>query len=790
MVGTPVAQTRAPERTPHGAPPGFDRVASLTGWSPCEDGLTLHARSGTGRAVSLFLRALAAPAWQIVLTIPDADPEPQTPIRTDSATNALQPLTAREQDGALHVGAPGNPLTVVIQRDPWQMAFIDAGGRAVCRENPSDVDGLGRPFVLPLGFVADAEAPLVTQSLHLAPDEHLFGLGEKFTPLDKRGQRIISWTQDAFGSTSERSHKNVPFVLSTRGYGLLVDSGARITWELGTQSCQSWTMAVEGPTLDMIVIAGATPAQILERYTALTGRSPLPPPWSFGLWLSGGGTYRDQAAMSALMNGAEQRDMPFDVLHIDTWWMRWRRYMDYRFDETQFPALDAFIADVHARGLKLSAWSQPYISIESPLYAEGAAGGHFLTDAHGEPLIIDYGLSLAPRPDGIIRPATPENAWNAPVAIVDLTRPETVRWFQDHMRPVLRRGVDVFKTDFGEDVPAQARAADGQTGRTLHNRYPLLYNRAVCEVVEQEKGWPLVWSRAGTAGSQRYPVCWSGDPAADWDSLACTIRGGLSLGMSGVPFWSSDIGGYRGMPSPDLYVRWAQFTLFCSHARMHGDSPREPWHFGDEADAIVRRYVALRYRWFPYFYHAAHEAVETGLPVIRAMALAFPDDPTALHLDLQYMLGDAALVAPVYTADGRRSVYLPAGRWFDDHTGAALDGPQHLTLDVPLDRLPLYVKAGTALAHMPVSRRIPSALADVPLEWRVFPGDGLTTLRGMGAPITVTCTQIDAHTQQVDWHGMGARRFSFATPDPTGTPTVLSGNSGSVRLANRLDGAS
>jgi alpha-D-xyloside xylohydrolase len=194
-------------------------------------------------------------------------------------------------------------------------------------------------------------------------------------------------------------------------------------------------------------------------------------------------------------------------------------------------------------------------------------------------------------------------------------------------------GVDVFKTDFGEDVPRDAVFGDGQTGATMHNLYPLLYNQAVSDVTQQEKGYSLVWSRSGTAGSQRFPVCWSGDPAADWDSLACTIRGGLSIGMSGIPFWTSDIGGYRGMPTPELYVRWAQFSIFCSHTRMHGDSPREPWVFGDEAVEIVRKYLQLRYQLFPYIYSAAYEANRTGMPVIRAMPLAFPDDVNTYDKD-------------------------------------------------------------------------------------------------------------------------------------------------------------
>jgi alpha-D-xyloside xylohydrolase len=254
----------------------------------------------------------------------------------------------------------------------------------------------------------------------------------------------------------------------------------------------------------------------------------------------------------------------------------------------------------------------------------------------------------------------------------------------------------------------------------VHNLYPLLYNRAVTEVTQEERGYGLVWSRSGTAGSQRYPVGWSGDPAADWDSLAATIRGGLSIGMSGIPFWSNDIGGYRGKPEADLYVRWAQFGLLCSHSRMHGDGPREPWIFGEDVFEIVRRYVRLRYKLFPYYFSLAHEASKTGLPVLRAMPLAFPADPCAHGLDHQYMIGPWLLAAPIFNPEGRRSVYLPEGLWFDFWTGRPIHGPRALEIKAPLAKMPLYVRAGAILPTMKPALRIPEGAVD-PLIVEVWP---------------------------------------------------------------------
>jgi alpha-D-xyloside xylohydrolase len=283
-------------------------------------------------------------------------------------------------------------------------------------------------------------------------------------------------------------------------------------------------------------------------------------------------------------------------------------------------------------------------------------------------------------------------------------------------------GADVYKTDFGEDVPADAVFNNGQTGVTLHNLYPLLYNKAIYEVVEQEKGYGLVWARSGFTGSQKYPVCWSGDPAADWDSLAATIRGGLTLAFSGIPFWSNDIGGYRGIPSPELYVRWVQFGLFCSHSRMHGDSPREPWFFGENALRIVRKYILLRYRLFPYIYCTAIESHRTGMPVIRPMPLLFPEDPNCHSLDLQYMFGPWLLVAPMYNDSDSRWIYLPKGKWIDFFNGKIFEGPANIRYKAPFSKLPLFVRSGAILPMMRKSFRIPKGRIN-PLIVEVFPAE-------------------------------------------------------------------
>jgi len=740
---------------PYDAPRGFDWVVRVKNWQVENDALIISLLTGSGKEAAIRFRAEQSAIWRITFFAPGVPAEEREPLAANPVLTPF-PLEVEKTAGGLIVR--GADLTLEIRFRPWLMRFLDAEGGEIFSENPDDVDGLGRSFVLPLGYVKKKNRPVaVTESFKLRPAERLFGLGERFTALDRSGRRTVSWTQDALGATSERSHKNIPFLWSTCGYGLFLDTGARITWDLGATSCQSATMHIEDAVLDAYLISGASPAQILNHYAGLTGRAPVPPKWTFGVWLSTGGTHRSQEEAQKLVSGLERHEIPADVFHIDTWWLRDRKYCDFQWDRNAFPRPEVLIEILHRRGMKLSLWEHPYVSVESELFAVGKDKGYFVRRPDGEVYIIDYGLSLAPKPNGVVRRASPEESWNAPAAIIDLTNPEAAAWFKDLHRPLLRQGVDSFKTDFGENIPVDAVFANGKTGAEMHNVYPLLYNRAVFEVTQEEKGQGAVWARSAFAGSQRYPLVWSGDPAANPESLAATIRGGLSAGLSGLPFWSNDIGGYRGMPSAELYVRWAQFGLFCSHSRLHGDSPREPWHFGEEAMSIIRRYALLRYELFPYIYSAAFEAGLKGLPVIRALPMAFPDDQNVYDKDFQYMFGPGILVAPVITPGGSHVVYLPEGCWFDYWTGEKFEGPRNLKAQVPLDMLPLYIRGGAIIPKMQRAWRIPEETVD-PLIVEVWPHGSSTYHLYEDEGVTEFRCKQDEDGLDFEWSGPLRRR--------------------------------
>jgi alpha-D-xyloside xylohydrolase len=259
-------------------------------------------------------------------------------------------------------------------------------------------------------------------------------------------------------------------------------------------------------------------------------------------------------------------------------------------------------------------------------------------------------------------------------------------------------GATVFKTDMGEAIPEDAVFFDGTTGRTTHNVYSLYYNKAAFETASAySPETAIVWCRSAWAGSQRYPVHWGGDPTCRFEDMSTELWGGFGLGLSGFAYWSHDIGGTIGSPTPDLYIRWAQFGLLCSHSRAHGSTPREPWEYGDNILRIFKEFVALRYRLIPYLYSLSHTAHQTGLPLLRAMVLEFQDDFAVRNFGSQYMFGPSLLVAPVMDESNRREVYLPQGNWLDWWTKEIHQGPKILSMEIPLEKIPLFLRQGSIL---------------------------------------------------------------------------------------------
>ena len=291
--------------------------------------------------------------------------------------------------------------------------------------------------------------------------------------------------------------------------------------------------------------------------------------------------------------------------------------------------------------------------------------------------------------------------WQAGMGLVDFTNPEATEWYKGHLRRLIDMGVDCFKTDFGERIPTDVKYHDGSDPFKMHNYYTFLYNKAVFEVLEEKlgKNEAMLFARSATAGGQQFPVHWGGDCSANYDSMAESLRGGLSLGLSGFGFWSHDISGFEKTAPPDIYKRWVAFGLLSSHSRLHGnESYRVPWLFDEEAVDVLRHFTKLKSTLMPYLFASAIQSTEMGIPMMRAMVLDFPSDPSTHHLDTQYMLGDNLLVAPIFNDQGTVMYYVPEGRWTDFFSGRVVEGGKWQEETHGYMTLPLLVKPNTLLA--------------------------------------------------------------------------------------------
>jgi alpha-D-xyloside xylohydrolase len=579
---------------------------------------------------------------------------------------------------ASHVTLTSGAISVDVRKgEGWQLTFRE-GSRILTR---SDWRSLGY-----LQWTGDSgkKSNFVHEQLTLAVGESVYGLGERFTPWVKNGQVVENINKDG-GTACEQAYKSVPFYITSKGYGVLVNEAGPVSFEVASEKTTRVQFSREGESLDYCVIAGPTQKDVLTRLTALTGRAPLPPAWSFGLWMTTSFTTQyDEATATHFIDEMKRRDLPLAVFHFDCFWMREFQWCDFAWDPRGFPEPEAMLARLHAKGLKISLWINPYIAQKSPLFADAAAKGYFLKrqgDKQGQTWQTDL--------------------WQPGMAIVDFTNPAACAWYQGHLRRLLAMGVDCFKTDFGERIPTEGVSYfDGSDPVEMHNLYALQYNEVVFDLLKEVKGDDaVVFARSTYASGQRFPVHWGGDCWSNFESMAESLRGGLSLTSCGFAFWSHDIGGFEGNPPPALYKRWIQFGLLSSHSRLHGSSSyRVPWLVDEESCDVLRVFTRLKHQLMPYLYAKAVEASQTGVPMMRSMVLEHPADPACVTLDRQYQLGESLLVAPVFTEDGEVDFYLPEGTWTHLLSGEKKCGGRWHREQHDFMSLPLYVAANTVLA--------------------------------------------------------------------------------------------
>lgn len=672
-----------------------------------------------------------------------------------------QPVSLKHRQDDLSVTFESEAMSLQIIREPWQLIVRNADGKIIWQTRPVDIEPLRRPkyqwnppqerwlflhrYAYPCGMTAEGQ-PFVFASFDLHYDEHIYGLGEDFGRLDKRNIERRLWIQEGFGNASPAAYKQVPFYVSTRGYGLFVNTSNAIRFDIGRREHTAISVLVEDADwMDFYLIEGKTIKDILPRYTAITGQPGLPPAWSFGLWMSRI-TYTSQAEVEQIAEQLRRHEIPCDVIHLDTGWYEEEWVCDLKFSPSRFPDPAGMMNRLRQRGFRVSVWQLPNLLIESDLFHEAAQKGYLARRVVDRPYLFSGFLSDA--------------------GLLDYSNPEAVAWIKEKFKELFALGVAAIKADFGEGAPPEAMY-HSVTGYAMHNLFPLLYNRAVFEASEEYfgKGNAVIWARSAWAGSQRYPLHWSGDGIARFEDLACVLRSALNFGLSGFPFYSHDVGGFSGLPSPELYARWIQLGVFSSHVRCHGQPPREPWEYGEQTEAIFREYIQLRYRLLPYILSEAAECCRTSLPFLRALVLEFPDDPVATMIEDEYLFGSSLLVAPILDETNRRRVYLPAGQWVDYWRKITLTGPVWLEVEAPLDVLPMYVRAGSLLPYGPVMNYVGEKPCN-PLTVEIYPAKGSfsrTILTPEGLSCEVSCTKNDGQfeiytlpgPEQIEFHWYG-----------------------------------
>ncbi len=527
------------------------------------------------------------------------------------------------------------------------------------------------------------ESAYIREMLNISVGENIYGFGEKFSPFVKNGQTVEIWNNDG-GTSSEQSYKSIPFYVSSRSYGIFVNHPEKVTFEVATETVSKVAFSVQGEHMEYFVIGGKNIADVISKYTDLTGKPALTPAYTFGLWLTTSFTTDyDEKTVTGFIDEMARRDIPLEVFHFDCFWMKEFHWCDFTWDKIMFPDPKAMLGRLKDKGLEICVWINPYIAQLSSMFEEGVNGGYLVKTSDGSVWQGDM--------------------WQPGMALVDFTNPSACEWYKGKLRALCEMGVNAFKTDFGERIPTKDIVYyDGSDPYKMHNYYTYLYNKTVFEVLEEYYGKDkaCLFARSATVGGQKFPVHWGGDCFSNYESMGETLRGGLSLCMSGFGYFSHDISGFEAQGTPDLYKRWCAFGLMSSHSRLHGNSSyRVPWNFDEESCDVLRHFTKLKGKLMPYIFAQAVKTHSTGIPMMRAMAVDFTEDPACLTLDRQYMLGDNLLCVPVFNDEGTAQYYVPEGKWTDIQTGEVFEGGKWYTTKHDYFSMPLLAKPSGIIVY-------------------------------------------------------------------------------------------
>jgi alpha-glucosidase len=574
------------------------------------------------------------------------------------------------------------------------------------------------------GFVVNEEGMAVSKTLR--PDENIYGLGEKAGPLNRSGRSYKMWNSDkpCYGVNEDPLYKSITFFMSNYGYGLFFDNTYKTTYDFGENDKSYYTFSTPGGEMVYYFLFGPTYKEIISRYIELTGNPIMPPKWAFG-FSQCRGMLTNEKLTRDIAEGYRKRNIPCDIIYQDIGWTQHLQDFEWRDDNYENPV--QMLDELKEQGFKVIVSQDPVISQSNEIqWREADSLGYFTTDVRtGKAYDMPW-------------------PWGGNCGVVDFTNPDVADWWGAYQQKVIDDGVRGFWTDMGEPAWSNEESTDRLNMKhhdgmhaEIHNVYGLTWDKVVTEQFEKRNPNTRIFqmTRAAFAGLQRYTFGWSGDTGngynvtEGWKQLANQIPVGLSAGMGGIPFWSCDISGYCGDIKDydamgELYARWMQFGVFNPLSRAHheGNNAVEPWLFGDRVEAISKAAIELKYSLFPYIYSYAREAYDTGMPLMRAMFLEFPDDSETDDLGSQFMFGEELLVAPVVEqAAAVKRVYLPDGVWYDYHDPrVSYDGGQWIDFPVTLETIPLFVKQGAVIPTMPVMQYIHED-PGYPLIYEVFP---------------------------------------------------------------------
>ena len=598
---------------------------------------------------------------------------------------------------------------VIIQRAPFSVRIFDESGIAVIDDDPRH----------PTSF-DPTTGEIETAKLRRSGVETYYGFGEKaFPEMSRDGKFIVNWNTDTFSYAvgTDPIYQSLPFFYALhdgRSYGIFFNNTYRTWFDMGKTSPERYSFGADDGELDYFVFTGGkdgSPKKVLSDYAELTGKTPTPPIWALGYQQSRW-SYFPESRVREIADGFRRNRIPADVIYLDIDYMD--GYRVFTWDKSRFADPPKLIGDLRSQGFQTVLIVDPGIKVDENynVYKSGGKAGIFVKNPDGTELHRDV--------------------WPQAAAFPDFTDPKARGWWGDQLKPNLEQGVAGFWNDMNEPGvfvndktekpeivhhPAKtfpfdtAHAGDGSPGthKRYHNVYGMQMARATFEGIKkiQPDKRPFVLTRAGFAGVQRYSAVWTGDNYASWDQLALTIPMLINMSVSGVPFVGADVGGFNDRPTPELYTRWLEAAVFTPFFRSHSvgwAGNKEPWEYGEQNTAINRSTIELRYRFLPYIYTLFHEHERTGMPVIRPLWFEFPADKKTYLVADEYLLGAGLLVAPVIKEGmTEREVYFPAGAdWIDWWTGEKNEGGRSRVVKAPLERLPIFVRAGAVIPTQPV----------------------------------------------------------------------------------------